>query len=71
MQGVQVWSLVEELASHMLCGVTKKILIFIEVQLLYNIVSVSAVEQSKSAIPVHISPLFWISFPFKSPQSTK
>ena len=55
----------------MLCGVTKKILIFIEVQLLYNIVSVSAVEQSKSAIPVHISPLFWISFPFKSPQSTK
>ena len=44
-------------------------LIFIGVQLLYNILLVSAIQQSESAIRIHISPLFWISFPFKSPQS--
>ena len=44
---------------------------FIEVQFLYTAVSVSAVQQSKSAICIHISPLFWISFPFRSPQSTE
>ena len=46
-------------------------LIFIGVQLLYNVVLVSAVQQSESAICIHISPLFWISFPFSSPQSTE
>ena len=30
---------------------------------------VSAVQQSESAICFHISPLFWVSFPFRSPQS--
>ena len=30
---------------------------------------VSTVQQSESAICVHISPLFWISFSFRSPQS--
>ena len=30
---------------------------------------VSAVQQSESAVCIHISPLFWISFPFRSPQS--
>ena len=44
-------------------------LIFIEVQLLYNIVIVSTVQQSELAIRIHIPPLFWISFPFRSPQS--
>ena len=29
----------------------------------------SAVQQSKSAICIHISPLPWISFPFRSPQN--
>ena len=29
---------------------------------------VSAVQQSESATCIHISPLFWISFPFMSPQ---
>ena len=45
--------------------------IFIGVQLLYNIVLVSVVQKSKSAIGMYtyISPLFWISFPFRSPQS--
>ena len=33
--------------------------------------SVSAVQWSESAICMHISPLFWISFPFRSPQSTE
>ena len=33
-------------------------LIFIKVQLLYNAVLVSAVQQSESAIWIHISPLF-------------
>ena len=45
--------------------------ILIGVQLLYNVVFVSAVEQSESAISISTSPLFWISFPFRSPQSTE
>ena len=44
-------------------------LIFVGGQLLYNVVLVSAVQQSASAVRIHISPLFWISFPFRSPQS--
>ena len=44
-------------------------LIFIGVWLLYNIVSISAVQQSESAIRIHIYTLFWISFPFRSSQS--
>ena len=43
--------------------------IFIGVQLLYNVVLVSTVQQSLSAIRIHISPLFWISFPFRSAQT--
>ena len=43
----------------------------IGVQLLYNVVLVSAVQQSESAIHIHISPSFWISFPFRSPQTTE
>ena len=37
--------------------------------MLYSVVSVSAVQQSESAIHIHISLLFGISFPFRSPQS--
>ena len=40
----------------------------IGVQLLYSVVLVSAVQQSKSAMRIHISPLPWISFPFRSTQ---
>ena len=39
--------------------------------MLYNIVLVSAVQQSESAICIHITPLFRISFPFRSPQSSE
>ena len=46
--------------------------------MLYNIVLVSAVQQSESAVCIHISPFFWAflpsrppSHPFRSPQSTK
>ena len=46
-------------------------LIFIGVGLLYNVVSVFAVQQSESAIHTHISPLFWTSFPFRSPKITE
>ena len=46
-------------------------LIFIGVELLYNVVLVSAVQQSESAISIHLSPLVWISFPFRSPQRTE
>ena len=46
-------------------------LIFFGVELLYNIVLVSTVQQSESAIYIHISPLFWISFAFRSPESTE
>ena len=41
----------------------------IGVQLFYNVVLVSTVQRSESAICIHISPLFWISFPFKSSQN--
>ena len=34
-----------------------------------HVVLVSVVQQCETAIRVHISPLFWISFPFRSPQS--
>ena len=30
---------------------------------------VSTVQQSESAVCIHVAPLFWFSFPFKSPQS--
>ena len=39
--------------------------------LLYNIVLVSAVQESESAVHIHIPPLFWISFPLKSPESNE
>ena len=41
------------------------------VQLLYKVILVSTAQQSNSAVGIHISPLFWISFPFRSPQSTE
>ena len=40
-------------------------------KLLYNVVLVSAVQQSEPAVCTHISPLSWISFPPRSPQSTE
>ena len=46
-------------------------LIFTAVKLLYNVVLVSGVQQSESAIHIHMFPHFWISFPFRSPQSTE
>ena len=39
---------------------------FIGVQLLYNVVLISTVQQSESVIPVCISSLFGASFPFRS-----
>ena len=46
--------------------------IFIEVYCsCFTMLLVSAVPQSKSAIRIHTPPLFWISFPFRSPQSTE
>ena len=46
-------------------------LIFIGVWLLYNVVLVAAVEQSESVTRILIYPLFWISFPLRSPQSAE
>ena len=43
----------------------------IGVYLLYKVALVSTVQQSKSAICAHLSPLFCISFPFRSPPSTE
>ena len=43
----------------------------IGVSLLYNAVLVSAVRQRESAVSIHMSLLFRISFPFKSPQITE
>ena len=45
------------------------LLICIGVQLLYNFVLVSVVQQSEFGICIHTSLLFWIYFPFRSPQS--
>ena len=45
-----------------------KKLISVGAQLLYNVVVFSAVQQSESAVYIHIFLLFQISFPFKSPQ---
>ena len=56
------------LSFSSLCSFFK---IFIGVYLLYNVVLVSTVQQSESAIRIHVSNLFWISFPFRSPQSTE
>ena len=39
--------------------------------MLDNVVLVSSVQQSESAIRIHIFPLFWVSFPFRSPQNTE
>ena len=39
--------------------------------MLYSVVLVSAVQQSKSATHTHMSPLVWISFPSRSPQSSE
>ena len=44
-------------------------LLFIGVQLIYNVVLVSGVEQSESAIHIHISSLFQMLFPYQSLQS--
>ena len=40
-------------------------------QLLFNVMLVCAVQHSESALRIHTSPLFWISFPFRSPQSNE
>ena len=37
--------------------------------MLYNVMLVSAIQQSESIIHKHVSPLFLISFQFRSPQS--
>lgn len=42
---------------------------FFGVWLLYNVALDSAGHQSESAVCFHVSPLFWISFPLRSPQS--
>ena len=43
----------------------------IGVSLLYNVVLISTVQQSESAMRVHIFPPVCISFPFKASQSTE
>ena len=47
------------------------LLIFDGIYLLYNVVLVSVVHQRESYIYTHLSPLFWTSFSFRSPQSTE
>ena len=37
--------------------------------MLYNVVLVSAVQQSESVIHMHVSLLPWVSIPSRSPQS--
>ena len=43
----------------------------IGVQLLYTAMSISAVQQNETVMHLNISPLFWISFPFRSPHSNE
>ena len=50
------------------------LLFLIKFLLLYScliVLLVSTEQQGQSAICTHISPLFWISFPFRPPQSTE
>ena len=44
-------------------------LIFIRIWLLYNVLIASALHRSESVIHIHISPLFQVVFPFRSPQN--
>ena len=37
----------------------------------FTMLLVSTIQQGESAINIHKSPLFWISLPFTSPQSTE
>ena len=46
-------------------------LIFIGAQLLYNAVLASTAQQSELATCIHISPSFWVSLPFRTPQCIK
>ena len=46
-------------------------LIFIGVQLIYNVVLLLGVQQSESVIHIHISTLFQILFPYRPLQSTE
>ena len=45
--------------------------IFFLVWLPYNVLLISAVQHGKSVIHIHISILFWISFPLRSPQTLR
>ena len=42
-----------------------------QAQLFYNFVKASTVQQSESTAHTHISPLLWVSFPIRSPQSSE
>ena len=53
------------------CFVLFFFLILVGVYLFYSVVSVSAVQQTEPAVCIHASPLFWISFPFRSPHSVE
>ena len=61
----------------MVCGfflkdVSMQLLFFYQFVLEYScfkMLLVSAVQQNVSATHIHISPFFWILFPFRSPQS--
>ena len=56
--------------SHINKGSQRSFLkIFIGVQLIYNVVLVSALQQSESVIHIHVSSLFYILFLYKSLQS--
>ena len=52
------------------CSVFLK-LIFIELQLIYNVVFVYSLKQSESVVHIHISTLFKILFPYRSLQNTE
>ncbi|CAI9172259.1 unnamed protein product [Rangifer tarandus platyrhynchus] len=47
------------------------LLISIAVELLYDVVLLSAVQQSESSVCIHVSPCCWTSFPFRPPQSAE
>ena len=63
--GIQIGIIYDRFIISILCY------FFIGVYLLFTALSLSAVQQSKSAMHMHISPLFWISFPLRLPQKTE
>ena len=67
---ISSWTVLILMPLSRIVAVIIFLLFYWSIYLLHTVVLTSAAQQSESATCPHISP-FWISFPFKSPQSTE